>query len=224
MALITSILPDVDGDLHTADLHNTKFNTILNEINGNLDQDNLKYPKSFMTLSCRAGVSYDIADGATAAANRNPYGYITLTGVTSSGVADAPGAFRVANDSPHALTNSFHQVPSGSSYTIQDVNVVTIKRATTWFVSGEDFTLTLQKCATLTGTWSTLWEVDDEDFHNAGGNIFAEVGASEAPSVYTVASTNWIRFVIKNPSSWGATTKLAPELMVNVVVKVSHIA
>jgi hypothetical protein len=228
MALITSVLPDVDGDLHTAALHNSKFQTILNELNGNIDLDNLKYPKSFMTLSCRAGISSDIVDGGTPA-NQNPYGYITIDAATSSAIAFPPGTFRVSNDASHVLTNSFHQVPSGSSYTIQDVNVVAIKRNASFFTdsgggTAGDFKFTLQKCATLTGTWTTLWQVDDDDLFNSAGDIFAEVGAGEAPSVSTVASTNFIRFILTNPSGWGAATKLAPELMVNVVVKVSHVA
>ena len=104
-----------------------------------------------------------------------------------------------------------------------------IKRNATYFTdsgvgTAGDFKFTLQKCATLTGTWTNLWQVDDDDLFNSAGDIFAEVGASEAPSVTTVASTNWIRFTLQNPSGWGAGTKLAPELMVNVVVKVSHVA
>ena len=228
MALITSVLPDVDGDLHTAAMHNSKFQTILNELNGNIDLDNLKYPKSFMTLSCRAGAAYDTADGGTAA-NRNPFGYIQIGSETNSTIADSPNIFHTGNDRIHLLTNSFHQVPSGSSYTIQDVNVIAIKRNATYFtdsgvMTAGDWKFTLQKCATLTGTWTNLWQVDDDDLFNSAGNIFAEIGASEAPSVSTVASTNFIRFTLVNPSGWGAATKLAPELMVNVVVKVSHVA
>jgi hypothetical protein len=229
MALITSILPDVDGDLHTAALHNSKFQTILNELNGNIDLDNLKYPKSFMTLSCRAGAAYDNSAGSGAAAARNPFGYIQISAVDGSTIADSPNIFVTNNDRIHVLTNSFHQVPANSSYTIEDVNVVAIKRNATYFTdsgvgTAGDFKFTLQKCATLTGTWTNLWQVDDDDLFNSAGDIFAEVGASEAPSVTTVASTNWIRFTLQNPSGWGAGTKLAPELMVNVVVKVSHVA
>ena len=50
MATISSIVPDADGDLHDASLHNQKFNTILNEINGNIDAENTRMP-------CRRGVS-----------------------------------------------------------------------------------------------------------------------------------------------------------------------
>ena len=229
MALITSVLPDVDGDLHTAAMHNSKFQTILNELNGNIDLDNLKYPKSFMTLSCRAGTSNDIVDGGTPA-NQNPYGYINIgTTATVSTIADAPGVFRTGNNEVHVLTNSFHQVPSGSSYTIEDVNVVAIKRNATFFTdsgvgTAGDWTFTLQKCATLTGTWSTLWEVDDDDLFNSAGNIFAEIGSGVGASPSTVASTNFIRFILTNPSGWASGSKLGPELMVNVVVKVSHVA
>lgn len=53
-----SINPDADGDLHDASLHNDKFQTILNEINGNLDANNLANPNSFLTLTSFAGNSY----------------------------------------------------------------------------------------------------------------------------------------------------------------------
>ena len=224
MALITSVLPDVDGDLHTAAMHNSKFQTILNELNGNIDLDNLKYPKSFMTLSCRAGTSNDIVDGGTPA-NQNPYGYIAIgTTATVSAIASDPGVFRTGNDEVHVLTNSFHQVPSGSSYTIEDVNVVAIKRGTGFYTTGSagNFTFTLQKCATLTGTWSTLWTTKETLL--ASGNEFAEIGSGVGASPSTVASTNFIRFILTNPSGWASGSKLGPELMVNVVVKVSHVA
>ena len=224
MALITSVLPDVDGDLHTAALHNSKFQTILNELNGNIDLDNLKYPKSFMTLSCRGGISYDIADGGGSAANRNPYGYIEVLAAASSAIQNPPGQFNTANDKFHVLTNSFHEVPDNSSYTIERVNVVTIDRTGTGFYkSGENFTVTLQKSDAVTGVWSTLWTTTT-DFNTAGASdIFAEVGSGISPSVTTVAAGNWIRFLLTNPASWSAGTKLAPELTVNVVVKVSHV-
>jgi hypothetical protein len=53
-----SINPDADGDLHDASLHNDKFQTILNEINGNLDANNLANPDSFFPLLCGAGRSF----------------------------------------------------------------------------------------------------------------------------------------------------------------------
>ena len=61
---IISINPDADGDLHDASLHNIKFQTILNEINGELDETNLKYPKSIIQFpfSARSGT---LAGGGT---------------------------------------------------------------------------------------------------------------------------------------------------------------
>jgi len=223
MALITSILPDVDGDLHTADLHNTKFNTILNEINGNLDLDNLKYPKSFMTLSWRAGAAYDIADGGTPA-NRNPFGYVELSSATGSGIGASPNIFNTSNDRIHALTDSFHKVPTGASYTIRDLNVVAIKRDSDYFDpsgSAGYFTFTLQTSSSVTGTWSNLWTTT-ETMVGSATNIFGEIGAAVTPITSTVASAQWIRFTITNPSGWTATHKLAPEIMVNLVVRIDH--
>ena len=45
MALIT-LTGDSDGDLHTADLHNSKFGAIASVLNGNVDLDNLAKPNS----------------------------------------------------------------------------------------------------------------------------------------------------------------------------------
>lgn len=61
---IISINPDADGDLHDASLHNVKFQTILNTMNGNLDAANLAAPKSVIhfPFSARSGV---LAGGGT---------------------------------------------------------------------------------------------------------------------------------------------------------------
>jgi hypothetical protein len=49
MGLIT-IPSDSDGTLHGASLHNDKFSTVVNAINGNLTHDNLAYPESIVIL------------------------------------------------------------------------------------------------------------------------------------------------------------------------------
>ena len=77
------IQPDADGDLHTAALHNDKFQSVLNEINGNIDETNLKFPNSILTLHSSAGLSgrgFQGSDGGYATQDqRYPTGGISCT-------------------------------------------------------------------------------------------------------------------------------------------------
>ena len=49
MAYIT-ITGDSDGDLHDAEMHNSKFGAIASVLNGNIDLENLTNPKSSQIL------------------------------------------------------------------------------------------------------------------------------------------------------------------------------
>ena len=211
MATISSIVPDADGDLHDASLHNQKFNTILNEINGNIDADNLKYPDAMQTWSFSCGFLDDeILNGIN---------IVQISAATNSDSIGTSLSFSTANSANHVLLSSYTK--ADRAYTITGFSMLVVGSKNN--DSGENFTVTLEKASDLVFNTSvtTLASVTD-DFDSGSGNYTIQ-NPTMSSSNTAIAANDYVRVRVTNPSSWGASTKEVPIFTLKVFLKAAHV-
>ena len=207
MALIT-LTGDSDGDLHTADLHNSKFGAIASVLNGNVDLDNLANPKSrgvftFNSSGNNAGVStlfewYKLASA-------------TATTPSSDAGDQLDGSFL-------CLKSSWFCVP----HTIQLESVNFIMFNDTIHTSGDNYTIALQVSSSndpATATYSDIASITT-DYHSA-----SKVMEKQTPSLSSssIASGRYIRLVFTNPTFSG-THYWPNSTSVSISYKLDHVA
>jgi hypothetical protein len=210
MATISSIVPDADGDLHDASLHNQKFNTILNEINGNIDADNLKYPDAMQTWSFSCSfLDAQILDGIN---------IVRLPTITAAGF-DSNLSFDVTNGANHTLPSSYTR--ADRAYTVTGYNMLIV--ASPDNVSGENFTVTFEKATDLafSSGVTTLASIAN-DFEVTGANYVPE-NPTMSSSNTAIAANDYVRVRVTNPSSWSAGTKAVPIFTLKVFLKAAHV-
>tara|TARA_R110001599_G_scaffold11848_3_gene55855 strand:+ start:2030 stop:2710 length:681 start_codon:yes stop_codon:yes gene_type:complete len=191
------IQPDSDGDLHTAAMHNNKFQVVLNEINGNLDEKNLKYPNSIFTLESDAGVSSEgfTVGGYASQVQRYPVGWMHVAGgpVYIHGFGKAVSTVQVVQNSFHLAERAFN---------VERVILGLMKSAT--LVDGQLWTATVETSSGITAasTWSTVAQQASVNLYNATGSV--PVMYNIAPSAAAIPVNNYLRVTLTTPSgAWG---------------------
>jgi hypothetical protein len=180
-----SINPDVDGDLHSAALHNDKFQTILNEINGNLDAANLLYPKSVIQFpfSARSGT---LAGGGTNLI-QVPWGFPeTPTDkqdeLVTSGFPHYNYATVVGANGCHIYLNSITANVTGQTMSLMAGGGILTWQATSNFTNN-NIIVYFQKSATINGN---AWE----DMANATISPHIVANAENRSSTFTITDGN----------------------------------
>ena len=190
------IQPDSDGDLHTAAMHNNKFQVILNEINGNLDEKNLKYPNSRFVLSSSAGpggIGYTAAGASVT--ERHPHGWCRVSGGL---YVDGWGGSATSSVTP--LTNSFYLATQ--DFTVTEV-LFTAHQSTT-FNTGQDWTFSVEKSNQIesAGTWTTIASITNDLRDATTPDLIALVPSI---SVSGVSNNDYLRVSVTTPSTWTGT-------------------
>jgi hypothetical protein len=218
------IQPDSDGDLHTAAMHNNKFQVILNEINGNLDEKNLKYPNSILVLESDAGVSSSgmKVGGAATEPQRYPVGWFHVVG------ANYVHGWANVSNTVHIIQNSFHQTDRALS--VVKVNFGLMK--STSLVAGQLWTATVETSPTVTagGTWTTVATQGSIDLNNAQP---LPVIFSVTPSSASIAASQHIRVTLTTPSGAygeyvngyadGANLGVPPPFWCKIICSTAHV-
>ena len=209
MATISSIVPDADGDLHDASLHNQKFNTILNEINGNIDADNLKYPDAMQTWSFSCSfLDAQILDGIN---------IVPLPTATAASFG-SDLSFATTNGADSTLPSSYTK--ADRAYTITGYNMLIVASPNN--VSGENFTVTFEKATDLafSSGVTTLASIAN-DFEVSGANYVPE-NPTMSSSNTAIAANDYVRVRVTNPT-WTASTKAVPIFTLKVFLKAAHV-
>jgi hypothetical protein len=211
------IQPDADGDLHTAALHNDKFQVILNEINGNLDEKNLKYPNSIVVFESSFAVS---SLGVTTAGVGTVHAPVGLMHVNTN--VYTPG-YDNTNGRVNVLENSF-----ALAFQAMEVKEVMFGiHESSAFVNGQDWTFTAATAPApaAASTWTTLATVDN-DAYNAGGYdvLILTPGLSSS----TVLENSFLRVTMTVPSTFTGTyvtgfSKLPPPMWCKITCSTSHL-
>lgn len=195
---------DSDGDLHTAAMHNAKFGAIASVLNGNIDADNLANPYSRTSFHFHC-------TGVQAAITNEFYG---LSSMTIGTISSANGSSTAG--SVNCLKASWIKVPF--SMVITDVVLIAQENAS--LTPGEDYTIELQKSASLNGTYASIANVD-YDF--SGALASSPVEQSLAITTTTVTANEYIRLVLQNPNPF-TTPQYPNAFSVMVYGKTNHVA
>lgn len=223
MALIT-LTGDSDGDLHTADLHNSKFGAIASVLNGNVDLDNLAKPNSvghfnFNLIGYTGSFPWDliaISGGATSVAVS---GYNEFYGVSAADSGTIAGSiYSASNSATNVLKSSWIRVPS--SVTITNVDF-TYRQLGGSYTASENFTVAFQRSSSASATSSYVDIASfTEDFRGTTTELTVQ---SPTVSNVSVGAGYFIRICFTNPSSY--TPDLSPpSVSCTVTYKASHIA
>tara|TARA_R110000822_G_scaffold48131_2_gene127115 strand:+ start:2844 stop:3476 length:633 start_codon:yes stop_codon:yes gene_type:complete len=181
-----NITGDSDGDLHTASLHNTKFGAIASVLNGNVDHDNLKYPRSVSTMNFSANqtatgwfVPQDSSAGTTTQAavlGYQIYGVVSLS----------------SNNVTNVMKSSLIRMPSAA--TLTSVKFLYLPRST-GYAAGDECDLYLQRSTSLTSDFENIASLENVSFYNASNVIMREY--TLAISGAAIAAGQYIRFAIR---------------------------
>ena len=215
-----NITGDSDGDLHTAAMHNSKFGAIASVLNGNVDHDNLTYPKSLLTWNFTTEKSYSFvaeSGGGTGIAKCD--GDITLLNTTDkttgtlSGTASQPAATAGAYV---VLLSSYTKIPVALEHVATSVICI----------NNDDFTtsagmeLIFQTGSGLgggTGTYSDIATATfDPDTANPG---LTPTEISMTYSSNTVQANRFFRIIYRNPAGGALAGDFMPNLKIAITWK-----
>jgi len=220
-----SIPADSDGDLHDANMHNNKFNTIADKINGNIDHDNLAFPQSIYTWNFSAGKHYD--HGGTS--NRESSGYTNCTPTTGALFAfnQDPTAGSAAAGGTNVIRDSWVGLPVSTAVDIVDIYIM--GAFSSIYTAGQNFTIIGQRTASVTpflaaATYDTVFTATS-DFRAASSapdpSRFGKLTIATNP-ITTLGVGNTFRIVMTNPDPFAAGE--LPNLCVQMTVKSRHAA
>jgi hypothetical protein len=218
------IQPDADGDLHTAALHNDKFQSVLNEINGNIDETNLKYPNSILTLHSSAGLSSRGFLGGDAGYDTNariPMGWVhVLAGQYVNGWSPTVNTV-------HILQDSFHKADRALKVEKAVVGIM----ESPGFTAGQHWTITVQTSTGFTAgsTWNTVATQGSIDLNATNQELLM---FSLTPSSSVIPANNYVRVILTTPSgAWGeyeagfgdGSRGVPPPFWCNLVCSTQHV-
>jgi len=224
-----NINPDADGDLHDASLHNDKFQTILNEINGNLDANNLVNPDSFLMFTSNAGRTFTGAVPNDSAGHTTAAFYPWTGWSPTATITDSTTQMSTANPwIPINGANNCNIIVNSQTYnttgqTITLVSAGAIYRQTPAY-NNVDVTLRLQKSATtsVAGAWADMATIVFNPYAAAAANN--SVTAFTSTGTMTVENGRYFRALIQNNAGTALSgTELAVAgIWLTMTFKVPH--
>lgn len=202
-----NITGDSDGDLHDANMHNSKFGAIASVLNGNINRDNLANPDSIVVWRFDAGPGQPHG-GATVSES-----WVRLSSSTTAAVTanDHTGA----NSAVNCLFSSWVKVPQGMTILSMHMNYLA--------TSGPGVAATyqgyLQSSDTLTNPYTTIHCSDSGglDWYNA--SFLMKEEAFSVDSAF-VAAGRYLRFIIINPA---ANAYEPPKMTITLTMKTTHV-
>lgn len=217
-----SINPDADGDLHSAALHNNKFQTILNEINGNLDANNLANPNSFLTLTSFAGRSAVVIAGGSSAGTYYPLlGWTptaTVTDEATQASLTAPMLPTGVVDGCNIVVDSQFRNTTGGSMTL---HTATAAYQTNAALGNASVILRVQQNSTVGNGWTDMATMT---FNPSAAASNVSTSSFASLPVPVLASNNFFRVLVQNDSAvaLGASPNALPYLSFTATFKVAH--
>tara|TARA_R100000995_G_scaffold84811_1_gene64970 strand:- start:1769 stop:2431 length:663 start_codon:yes stop_codon:yes gene_type:complete len=211
-----NITGDSDGDLHTAAMHNSKFGAIASVLNGNVDHDNLTYPKSLFTWNFTTNKSYVVESGGGAGVG---YSDITLLHATNKtigtldGVACQPattaGAYNV-------LLSSYTKAPVALEHVA--TSVICINNSN--FTTSANMELIFQVSSSLAGGTGTYSDIASVTFDpDTASSALTPTELSMSYSSNTISANNFFRIIYRNPTSGSLAGDIMPNLKISITWK-----
>jgi hypothetical protein len=209
------IPPDSDGAVHDAALHNTKFTTIINELNGNIDHENLKNP--FSSVSWNSfGTHYVVTDGGGDTHEQVVGWYATSSIKGQIVTAVAPFVPNKLANGTNVIMNSHRR--ADLDYVLVGASIIV--RRHNAFPAG-NFRLELQKGTDVTGAvlYSEMANVSFTPLIGAG-----LVDVFDVPNLaITLSALNrneYFRIALQNPN---AVITTVPDMWIETYFKTLHV-
>tara|TARA_A100001391_G_scaffold65494_1_gene41099 strand:+ start:2845 stop:3471 length:627 start_codon:yes stop_codon:yes gene_type:complete len=204
-----NITGDSDGDLHNAAMHNSKFGAIASVLNGNVDEQNLKYPQATFVMSFSGGV------GSQPVASVLSEGYVKVNSVTSA-VIDT-------NSHTNGASETNILMPSW----IKMNGACTLVNAQLHYVAeninkNNNCTAIVQTASSLTGSYATIATVSSLDQYNAGTPLIKEANVTISSS--GISASQYLRCGWINATAAGNGPGYPPKCTFTLTFKAYHVA
>lgn len=211
-----NITGDSDGDLHTAALHNAKFGAIASVLNGNVDHDNLTYPKGIFTWNFTTNKSYVVESGGGAGVG---YSDITLLHATDKTIGTLDGT----QSQPVQTASAYNVILS--SYTKAPVALEHLATSVIC-IENNDFTtsagmeLIFQTSSTLAGGSGTYSDIATLTFDpDTTGSALLPTEHTMDYSSNTISANHFFRIIYRNPTSGSLAGDIMPNLKISITWK-----
>jgi len=201
-----SINPDADGDLHDASLHNNKFQTILNEINGNLDEHNLEKPNCIISTQFGAPRSYVEIAGPAFYYPFGQWGFPAVptdrqSRLNESGVATYNSEFApqtIAN-ACNIYLNSMFRNTTGNTMTIIPSPELWLQQSRAY--NSANVVAYMQKSASFDGNaWADMATATFNPSHGGAATEVVNTTVAFTITDNALPAGNWFRILIQNNS------------------------
>ena len=215
-----NITGDSDGDLHTAAMHNSKFGAIASVLNGNVDHDNLKYPRSIFTWNFNTAKSYSIVSESGGGTGYGiGYTDVTLLHTTDKTIGNLDGISPQPNTVAGAynvLLNSYTKAPVALEHVATSVICIDNND----FTTSSGMELIFQTSATLTGASGSYADIAsatfDPDTTSSGLN---PTEISMTYSSNTIQANRFFRIIYRNPTGGSLAGDIMPNLKISITWK-----
>jgi hypothetical protein len=211
-----NITGDSDGDLHTAAMHNSKFGAIASVLNGNVDHDNLTYPRSIFTWNFTTNKSYVVESGGGAGVG---YSDITLLHATDKTIGTLDGT----QSQPATTAGAYNVVLS--SYTkapvaLEHVATSVICIENNDFTTSADMELIFQTSSALAGGSGTYSDIATLTFDpDTAGSALLPTEHAMSYSSNTISANHFFRIIYRNPPSGSLAGDIMPNLKIAITWK-----
>ncbi len=211
---------DSDGDLHTAALHNEKFGAIASVLNGNVDHDNLKYPKAMFTWEFG---THKATTDTIGGAKYNTYGPAYLLNTTTA----TGGAINATTTVPSITASHYNLiVDSYRKALVPLVHQGTSAIAITFdgFASSQSIQVLFQTSTSLTGTWTTIATGSfDPDADVFSSQTYAPLEITMNYTTTTIAQNSFFRALYRCPTGGDLSGDLMPIINISIAWKTNTV-
>jgi hypothetical protein len=208
---------DSDGDLHTAAMHNAKFGAIASVLNGNIDEDNLKYPNSLITWQVNAAAMHCVVSStggqATYGASVLSTSSSTVGTLSAGNITTAPS---VTSGQHNVLITSFRKVPAAMTHVATSAIVV---QDPSFTGTAANSTLRFQEADALLGTYH---DIATGPFLPDAASVVTPTEVTMTYSQTNMAANKYFRIVYTNGYTWAG--QILPTFVITTTWKVAHVA
>tara|TARA_R100001163_G_scaffold36761_1_gene28138 strand:+ start:6023 stop:6664 length:642 start_codon:yes stop_codon:yes gene_type:complete len=194
--------------------------SIVDVLNGNIDHNNLTYPKGIFTWNFNTSKSYSVvAESGGGTGVGTGYSDVTLVHATDKTIGDLAGTTQQPTTTAGAynvLLNSYTKAPVALEHLATSVICI----ETSSFTTSTDMELIFQTSNTLVGGSGSYSDIASATFDP--DTTSAGLGPTEIPMVYssnTISANSFFRIVYKNPTSGSLAGDIMPNLKIAITWK-----
>ena len=212
-----NITGDSDGDLHTAAMHNSKFGAIASVLNGNVDHDNLTYPRSLLTWNITTNKGYMLDDNdPDIGTTWSDVALLSATDKTIGTLSATANGPILTTGYYIAVLSSYMKAPVGLEHVATSVICIDDPA----FTNSAGMELIFQTSSALAGGSGTYSDIATATFDpDAGGVALTPTEIAMSYSSNTIAANSFFRVIYRNPTSGSLAGDLMPNLKIAITWK-----